>query len=118
MMAFGIWIIIERHHLVRRGETKAIFKMLRVPNQSQRATHYEWTPTELIRTNDAVLISAIEALLSAPHIPYLVTDRNVSVLAGSIQAFPRRILVGDCCVSDACGLLVETGFGRELSWIR
>ena len=88
--------------------------MLRVPNQSQGPIHYEWRPAELVRTNDAVLVSAIEALLTEAHIPYLVTDRNVSTLAGSIEAFPLRIIVGDCCVSHARRLLDEAGHGREL----
>ena len=88
--------------------------MLRVPNHSQRPNHYEWAPAELIRTNDVVLLSAIEALLTEAHIPYLVTDRNVSVVAGSIEAFPQRIIVGDCCVSDARRLLAKAGYGREL----
>ena len=89
--------------------------MLRVPNHSQGPTHYEWTPAELVRTNDLVLLSAIEALLTEAHIPYLVTDRNVSVVAGSSEAFPRRIIVGDCCVSDACRLLADAGYARELA---
>jgi hypothetical protein len=88
--------------------------MLRVPNQSQGPIHYEWTPAELVRTNDVVLLSAIEALLTDARIPYLVTDRNVSVVAGSIEALPRRILVGDCCIADARRLLREAGHGREL----
>ena len=75
--------------------------MLRVPDQSPGPIHHEWTPAELVRTNDVVLLSAIEALLTDAHIPYLVTDRNVSVVAGSIEALPRRILVGDCCIADA-----------------
>ena len=87
--------------------------MLRVPNQSQRPTRHEWTPAELIRTNDLVLLSALEVLLIEAHIPYLVTDHNVSVVAGSIEAFPRRIIVGDCCISDACRFLAE-GYGLEL----
>ena len=49
---------------------------------------------ELLRTNDAVLISAIEALLSGARIAHVVVDQNISVLEGSIGAFPRRILVG------------------------
>ncbi len=69
---------------------------------------------ELMRTNDAVLLSATEALLAAAHIPYLVTDRNMSGLAGSIDAFPRRLLVRDCCVADARRLLTEAGLGHEL----
>ena len=87
--------------------------MLRVPNLSQRPAHREWTSAELVRTNDAVLLSAVEALLTEAHIPYLVTDRNVSVVAGSIEAFPRRVIVGDCCILDACRLLAEAGCCAE-----
>ena len=43
---------------------------------------------ELLRTNDAVLISAIEALLSGAGIAHVVVDQNISVLEGSIGAFP------------------------------
>ena len=50
---------------------------------------------ELVRTNDAVLITAIEALLNGADIPHLVVDRNMSVLEGSIGILPRRILVAD-----------------------
>ena len=88
--------------------------MLRVPNHSLGTTDYEWTAAELLQTNDLVLLSAVEALLTEARIPYLVTDRNVSVVAGSIAAFPRRIIVGDCCVSDARRLFAEAGYGREL----
>ena len=35
---------------------------------------------ELIRANDAVLVSAVQALLSAAKIPHLVLDQNMSVL--------------------------------------
>lgn len=83
-------------------------------NLTGRATAPSDGPCELIRTNDAVLLSAIEALLTAAHIPHVVTDRNVSILSGSINAFPRRILVGDCCVADARRLLIEAGYGHEL----
>ena len=50
---------------------------------------------EIVRTNDPVLISAIEALLSGAQIPCLVLDQNMSVLEGSIGMLPRRILVAD-----------------------
>ena len=94
---------------------KGLLEMSRVPDYSQRPAHHEWTPAELVRTNDSVTLSAIEALLTGARIPYLVTDRNVSVLAGSIEAFPRRIIVGDCCASDARKLLAEAGYGPELT---
>ncbi len=69
---------------------------------------------ELIRTNDAVLITAIEALLNGAHIKHMVVDRNMSVLEGSIGVFPRRILVGEEEFDAARRLLEEAGFAREL----
>jgi Putative prokaryotic signal transducing protein len=69
---------------------------------------------ELVRTNDAVLISAIEALLNGADIAHLVVDRNMSVLEGSIGAFQRRILVGEDEIAAARELLTEAGFGNEL----
>jgi len=84
--------------------------MLRVPHHSQRPTHYAWTAAELVATNDLVLLSSIEAVLRQAHIPSLVTDRNVSGVAGSIAAFPRRVIVGECWVTDARRLLAEAGY--------
>ncbi len=72
------------------------------------------TLRELVRTNDAVLISAIEALLKSAGIPHLLADQNISVLEGSIGAFQRRILVGEDEIDAARQLLTEAGFGNEL----
>ena len=69
---------------------------------------------ELVRTNDAVLISAIEALLNGADIAHMVVDQNMSVLEGSIGIFPRRILVADDEVQVARRLLEDAGFGNEL----
>jgi hypothetical protein len=69
---------------------------------------------ELVRTNDAVLISAIEALLKGANIAHLVVDQNMSIMEGSIGIFPRRILVGEDQVRTARQLLQEAGFGKEL----
>ncbi len=69
---------------------------------------------ELVRTNDAVLISAIEALLKSAAIAHLVVDQNMSVMEGSIGIFPRRILVGEDEVDAARRLLEEAGLGNEL----
>jgi hypothetical protein len=69
---------------------------------------------ELVRTNDAVLVSAVQALLDGAHIPHVVFDGNMSVLEGSIGILPRRILVEECCVDDARALLQEAGLGHEL----
>jgi hypothetical protein len=70
---------------------------------------------ELVRTNDAVLITAIEALLNGAHIEHMVVDRNMSVLEGSIGIFPRRILVADGQRDDARRLLEQAGFAGEIS---
>jgi Putative prokaryotic signal transducing protein len=69
---------------------------------------------ELMRTNDAVMISAIEALLDGADIEHLIVDQNMSVLEGSIGIFPRRILVGDDQLEAARRLLADAGFGKEL----
>jgi Putative prokaryotic signal transducing protein len=69
---------------------------------------------ELVRTNDPVLISAIEALLKSADIGHMVVDQNISVLEGSIGAFQRRILVDEDEVAVARQLLAEAGFGKEL----
>jgi hypothetical protein len=69
---------------------------------------------ELVRTNDAVLITAIEALLKSAQIEHMVVDRNMSVLEGSIGIFPRRILVGEGQLDAARQLLEEAGFAGEI----
>ena len=69
---------------------------------------------EIVRTNDAVLISAIEALLTGASIPHMVLYQNMSVLDGSIGMLPRRIVVGEEYVARARRLLTEAGLGHEL----
>jgi hypothetical protein len=69
---------------------------------------------ELVRTNDPVLLSAIEALLEGTGIGCFVADRNMSVLDGSIGVLPRRILVPDDEFTRACRLLQDAGLGQEL----
>jgi hypothetical protein len=69
---------------------------------------------ELVRTNDAVLVSAIEALLKGAHINHMVVDQNISVLEGSIGIFPRRILVADEQLKAAQLLLEEAGLAKEI----
>jgi hypothetical protein len=69
---------------------------------------------ELVRTNDAVLISAIEALLKGADIGHLLVDTNISVLEGSIGVFPRRILVEEDELEAARALLEAAGFAHEI----
>lgn len=69
---------------------------------------------EIVRTNDAVLITAIEALLKAAGIRHMVLDQNMSVLDGSLGMLPRRIVVDEEYVAKARRLLTDAGLGHEL----
>ena len=69
---------------------------------------------ELVRTNDPVLVSAIGALLDGAGIMHVVADMNISVLEGSIGAFPRRVLVPDDRIDEARSVLRDAGLGHEL----
>ena len=50
---------------------------------------------ELIRSNDLVLLSYVEALLNEADIHYELADQHTSAVVGSIDASPRRILIAD-----------------------
>jgi len=69
---------------------------------------------ELVRTNNAVVISAIGALLDGAEIPHVVLDQNMSVMEGSLGILPRRVLVADDHLDAARRLLQEAGLGHEL----
>ncbi len=69
---------------------------------------------ELIRTNNAVLVSAVEALLTGAGIRHFVLDQNMSVLEGSLGILPRRLLVSREDADVARRLLVDAGLGHEL----
>lgn len=69
---------------------------------------------ELVRTNDAVLVSAIVALLDGAGIAHLILDQNMSVLEGSIGILPRRVMVTDEDLGAARRLLQGAGLGHEL----
>ena len=69
---------------------------------------------ELVRTNNAVLITAIEALLKAADISHVVLDQHMSVLEGSLGILPRRILVDAENWEAARQLLEEAGLAHEL----
>jgi hypothetical protein len=69
---------------------------------------------EIVRTNDAVLVSAIGALLDGAQIPHMVLDQNMSVLEGSLGILPRRVLVADDYLAAARRLLTDAGLAHEL----
>jgi hypothetical protein len=69
---------------------------------------------EILRTNDAVLVSAVGALLDGADIHHMVLDQNMSVLEGSLGILPRRVLVSDDDVKKARQVLRDAGLGHEL----
>ncbi len=50
---------------------------------------------ELVRTNDAVRLSWLQAVLAEAGIETLVLDSHTSIVEGSIGAIPRRLMVAD-----------------------
>jgi len=69
---------------------------------------------ELVRTNDAVLITAIEALLKSANIACFIADQNMSVMEGSLGFLPRRVLVPDDQKERAKRLLTDAGYADVL----
>ena len=69
---------------------------------------------ELIRTNDAVIISFVEALMRDAGIAHFVADQNMSVLDGSIGILPRRIMVDADKIDRARSILADAGIGNEI----
>jgi hypothetical protein len=69
---------------------------------------------ELIRTNDIVLISAVEAVLREAGVYCFVADQHMSVLEGSAGFLQRRVCVAADEAAKARRLLREAGFGGEL----
>lgn len=69
---------------------------------------------ELVRTNDAVLVSVIGALLDGAKIKHMVLDQNMSVLEGSLGILPRRFLVAEDDIAVARRLLTDAGLAKEL----
>jgi Putative prokaryotic signal transducing protein len=70
---------------------------------------------ELLRTTDIVLISYVNSLLGEAGIPLLVADVHMSVVEGSIGAFPRRVLVAAEDWRESAAILTEAGLAGHLS---
>ncbi len=69
---------------------------------------------ELLRTNDIVLISFVEALLKEAGIATFVADQNMSVIEGSLGVLPRRVLVPEDRLDEARRLMRDAGVEAEL----
>ncbi len=64
---------------------------------------------ELLRLNDPVRLSFLEALLRDGGVESFVLDQHMSVLEGSAAAIPRRLMVCDEDASRARYILREAG---------
>lgn len=64
---------------------------------------------ELLRTNDVVRLSWLTALLSDAGIEAIVLDNHMSVLDGSVNAIPRRLMVDGDDYLQARRVLTEAG---------
>jgi hypothetical protein len=69
---------------------------------------------ELLRTNDLVLISRVEAILAETGIKVFVADLHMSALEGSLPFLPRRVLVASDVVPRARRALLDAGLASEL----
>jgi hypothetical protein len=69
---------------------------------------------ELLRSNDVVLISFVEALLRDAGITYFVADQNMSILDGSIGILPRRVLIDADREDEARRLMRDADLGAQL----
>jgi hypothetical protein len=70
---------------------------------------------ELFRTNDLVLISAVEALLTSAGIGCFIADAHMSAMEGSLGFLPRRVMVEARRLKDARELIAGAGFSCEFS---
>ncbi|MEL6765561.1 MAG: DUF2007 domain-containing protein [Pseudomonadota bacterium] len=64
---------------------------------------------ELLRTTDPATVPFVEALLSGEDIDCVVFDSNMSIVEGSIGAFPRRIMVWRKDLYRARIVLIDNG---------
>jgi Putative prokaryotic signal transducing protein len=69
---------------------------------------------ELLRSNDVVLISFVEALLRDAGITHFVADQNMSILDGSIGILPRRVLIDADREDEARRLMRDADLGAQL----
>lgn len=69
---------------------------------------------ELIRTNDAVLLSFAESLMKEAGIHCLIADQAMSILEGSLGMLPRRFLVESDREDEARQIFTDAGLAAEL----
>jgi Putative prokaryotic signal transducing protein len=62
---------------------------------------------ELLRSNDLVHLSWVQAALSAAGIESVLLDDHISSIEGNIGAFPRRLMVRDNLLERARKVLAQ-----------
>ena len=63
----------------------------------------------ILRTTDIIQIPYVKMLLSSEGINAFVFDENISLLEGSINIFPIRVMVAVSDALKARSILVENG---------
>jgi hypothetical protein len=109
--------LAQAHSLVGRGAARLPARPCReiLPMTRREPEKPEKSLRELVRTNDPVLISFLEALLKSEGIGHVVLDQNMSILDGSLGILPRRVMVENSRHASAVLLLKEAGLDAELS---
>ena len=69
---------------------------------------------ELVRTNDAVIISFVESLMRDAGIASFVADQNMSILEGSIGLLQKRVMVDADLADAARRILRDAGIANEI----
>ena len=69
---------------------------------------------KLMETNNPVLLSLVEALLTDANITYMIADQHMSIIEGSIALFPRRVLVSEDHLARARRILYDADLDNEL----
>ncbi len=67
---------------------------------------------ELMRINDPVLISYVDALLRGAGFNPVFLDRNMSILEGSLGILPCRVLIDEDDWTAARRLIVDADLGH------
>lgn len=70
---------------------------------------------ELLRTNDIVLLSLIDAVLTDARVDFHIADQFMSVLEGSTGFVQRRVLVSAAQMHRARCALIDAGLEQEFS---
>ncbi len=79
----------------RSPETERQVRPSAAPRRVIIAGPRNQTLKELLRTNDVVLLSFLEARLKGEGLEPFILDMNASIVEGSIGILPRRLMVID-----------------------